>query len=232
MKRIVLRYGCPDKILSDNGKEFKYEMVSILCNRLKIEKKFSSPYRPQTNGLVERTNRTLIAIISKYVHEFQMEWDTCLEDIQFQYNIRPQESLGFSPFELLYGRKPNMPVMMNTSDLHEYANERKSRISNRQMDVLKKKREIQRRNAKSIKTRICIGDVVYYKNLSRKTKFDEKWIRPYVVVKVLKCGSYEIKEIKTGKCVVSHWSNIKPVYSDDEFKMDVNCVEDEKSCFD
>jgi transposase InsO family protein len=70
-------------ISSDNGKEFNNEMVKILCDKLKINKKFSSPYRPQTNGLVERTNQTLIAIISKYVTQYGCEWDVSLETIRF-----------------------------------------------------------------------------------------------------------------------------------------------------
>lgn len=57
---IILIHGCPSVILSDNGKEFNNELLKYLCQLLSINKKFSSPYRPQTNGLVERTNRTLI----------------------------------------------------------------------------------------------------------------------------------------------------------------------------
>ncbi|MGL5708461.1 MAG: reverse transcriptase domain-containing protein [Aeromonas sp.] len=90
--KIILNHGCPNNILTDNGKEFNNSMVKLLCEKLKVNKKYSSPYRPQTNGLVERTNRTLIAIISKYMNEENVEWDECLEVIRFHYNIRPQEN--------------------------------------------------------------------------------------------------------------------------------------------
>lgn len=78
-EKIICNHGCPESILSDNGRELYNAMIQTLCERLKIDKKFSSPYRPQTNGLVERTNRTLIAIIAKYVSKYEMEWDECLE---------------------------------------------------------------------------------------------------------------------------------------------------------
>lgn len=149
-QRIILRHGCPDKILSDNGREFKNEVVKKLCDKLKIEKKFSSPYRPQTNGLVERTNRTLIAIISKFIFERKLDWDKCMMDIQFQYNIRPQETLGFSPFELLYGRKPKLPGFLKNMDRHEHSDERVKRINYQQQEVMKRRRKIQQRNAKNL----------------------------------------------------------------------------------
>lgn len=76
-------------------------------------KKFSSPYRLQTNGLVERTNQSLIAILAKNAHQNQEKWDPYLDIICFNYNIKFQESLGCSPFELLFGRLPFLPYVDN-----------------------------------------------------------------------------------------------------------------------
>jgi IS30 family transposase len=59
-EKIILEHGFPNMILSDNGREFKNTLITDLCNIMHINKKFSSPYRPQTNGLVERTNQTLM----------------------------------------------------------------------------------------------------------------------------------------------------------------------------
>jgi hypothetical protein len=109
--KINLNHGCPNTILSDNGTEFKNETIKSLCEKFKINKKFSSQYRHQTNRLVERTNRTLVEIIAKYMMDFKVNWDECLQTIRFHYNIRPQENIGFSPFELIFGRKPNTPII-------------------------------------------------------------------------------------------------------------------------
>ena len=179
--KIILNHGCPNTILSDNGREFNNTMVRLLCEKLRVNKKYSSPYRPQTNGLVERTNRTLIAIISKYVEENGVEWDECLNTIRFHYNIRPQESLGFSPFELIFGRKPNTPIMEMKSKDNESCSERVKRINNRQLDVMNKRREIQKKKVKELKYKLVTGDFVLYKNRNRNSKFDAKWIGPYVI---------------------------------------------------
>lgn len=66
--KIILEHGCPSGILSDNGKEFKNAIIDNLCTLMSINKKFSSPYKPSTNGLIERTNKTLIAILSKIAY--------------------------------------------------------------------------------------------------------------------------------------------------------------------
>ena len=230
-EKIILIHGCPNTLLSDNGREFNNLIVKNLCDKMRITKKFSSPYRPQTNGLIERTNRTLISIISKYIHENKTTWDKCLQDIRFQYNIRPQENLGFSPFELVFGRSPSIPVMLHSSNRSEYPMERNQRINKRQEDVMRKKRVAQRKARRIIDTKVKIGDVVLYKNLHKANKFDEKWIGPYIVVNVSKSGSFKLKNMKNNDIVVSHWSNIKPMYSDKEYKKDVLSVDYMKRVF-
>ncbi len=64
-------------------------------------------YHPQTDGLVERFNRTLKTMIRKFVHEDAKNWDIWLEPLLFAVREVPQASTGFSPFELLYGRQPH-----------------------------------------------------------------------------------------------------------------------------
>ena len=130
-------------------------------------------------------------MIAKYVHEYATDWDLCLDDIQLQYNIRPQETLGFSPFEMIFGQKPRLPATMVSNELHEYLDERKARINQRQNKVVKRRRTIQRAKMRSIKTKILVGDVVFYKNLFRKNKLDDKWSGPYIVVKAFDCEIFK-----------------------------------------
>ena len=70
----------------------------------------SSPYHPQCNGLVERFNGTLKAMLKKLCVERPKDWDRYLESVLFAYREVKQESLGFSPFELLYGRTVRGPM--------------------------------------------------------------------------------------------------------------------------
>lgn len=92
-KLIIFEHGCPNSILTDNGREFKNAIVENLCNKMNIHKKYKSPYRPQTNGLVERTNQTLLAILAKNVIDEKQNLDVYIQIIRFNYNIRHQKIL-------------------------------------------------------------------------------------------------------------------------------------------
>lgn len=144
---------------------FKNELVTILCKKMSISKKYSSSYAQHRNGLVERTNKTLLAIIAKTVYENKARWDEHIDLIRFNYNIRWQENLKCSPFELLYGRSPELSGFTNKSEKEETTMQRIKRINDLQKEVMLSKREKQAKKIKVIKNeeRIKIGDVVLYK---------------------------------------------------------------------
>ncbi|XP_075769237.1 uncharacterized protein LOC112544884 [Pelodiscus sinensis] len=73
---------------------------------LQIRKLRTSVYHPQTDGLVERFNRTLKGMLRKFAQDEPREWDKLLPALMFAVREVPQASLGYSPFELLYGRRP------------------------------------------------------------------------------------------------------------------------------
>ena len=76
-----------------------YELLGVCSIR-------TSVCHPQTDGLVERFNRTLKNMILKFVHEDSHNWDKWLDPLLFAVREVPQASTGFFPFELLFGRKP------------------------------------------------------------------------------------------------------------------------------
>ena len=87
---------------------------------------------PQTNGLVERFNRTLKQMLSKQVNKNGRNWDKMLGGVLFAYRSTPHQYTGMSPFNLLYGRDPKLPSALNfqapvykfpTIERSEYAQE-------------------------------------------------------------------------------------------------------------
>ena len=76
---------------------------------LHIRPIITSPYHPQTDGLVERFNQTLKAMLSKVHIQEGKDWDQLLPYVLFAYREIPQSTTGFSPFELLYGREVRGP---------------------------------------------------------------------------------------------------------------------------
>ena len=94
---IVCRHGVPQVILSDNGKNFASEIVKILCEKFLIKHTFSFPYHPQTNGMVERLNRTLCNSLAK-VKEQDEDWDIHISAVLFAYRTKRHSTTGYTPF--------------------------------------------------------------------------------------------------------------------------------------
>ena len=108
------RVVIPWEILTDFGANLTGKLMSDLCRLMNIKQLKTSPYNPQTDGMLERFHATLKAMIRKMVHKFNGHWDQALPYVLFTYREVPCESTGFSPFELLYGRIVRGPLPLLT----------------------------------------------------------------------------------------------------------------------
>lgn len=111
--RIVLVYGMPAKLITDNGSSYVSEAMNIICDRLGIARSVTSVEHPQTDGLVERMNQTLKTALAPYAYEYPRRWDQFLPFVTFGINTSKQASTGFTPFELMYCRTANLPTTAN-----------------------------------------------------------------------------------------------------------------------
>ena len=100
----------PKRIQSDQGREFVNSVNQHLFQLTGVQHIISTAYHPQTNGLDERFNQTLQRGLLKMVNDNQNEWDKFLDSVLFAYRTSKQASTKFSPFFLLYGREPRLPV--------------------------------------------------------------------------------------------------------------------------
>ena len=108
--KLFSRVGIPREILTDQGTNFTSQLLGELYRLLGVKALRTTPYHPQTDGLVERFNGTLKAMLRKSAREDGKDWDKLLPYVLFAYREVPQESTGFSPFELLYGRDVRGPL--------------------------------------------------------------------------------------------------------------------------
>lgn len=108
--KLICRHGCPEIIQSDQGREFVNQLQSHLFQLTGVDHRISSAYHPQTNGLDERMNQTITRALSKYINDDQDDWDQLLDPILFAYRTSIQSSSKFSPFFLMYGRRPRLPI--------------------------------------------------------------------------------------------------------------------------
>ncbi|XP_052253199.1 uncharacterized protein LOC127859731 [Dreissena polymorpha] len=107
---IFSRVGLPNEMLTDLGKQFVSDLMKEICRLLDIKKLTTTPYHPQCNGLVERFNGFLKSTLKKMCEDQPREWDRYIPALLFAYRDSEQESLGFSPFELIYGRTVRGPL--------------------------------------------------------------------------------------------------------------------------
>ena len=102
----VKDFGLPDSIVSDRGSVFTAKFWSSLCYHLKIKRKLSTAFHPQTDGQTERQNQTLEQYLRMYVNYQQDNWVELLPMAEFAYNNSHHSSLGASPFYALMGLDP------------------------------------------------------------------------------------------------------------------------------
>ena len=239
MTRFFVYHGVPETIHSDQGREFESELFSQLLKMCGIEKTRTSPYRPQSNGAVERVNRTLLNMLSAYVNERNDDWDEHLCFITMAYRSSVHSVTGCTPFSMLYGREMVLPIdLMYPSpqdfrcpqcgpeyvewvrralmSAHLFAREHSNAAILRQKkgyDSRSKEREY-----------LKIGSYVryYYPPEMQKSKFARPWLGPYEVIEKVTDVNYKIKSVaEPSKSRVVHFDTLKPYESDPGLQPDV-----------
>ena len=110
LMKFFARVGVPEEILTDQGTNFTSRLLTEVYRLLQVKPIRTTPYHPQTDGLVERFNSTLKSMLRRAADGEGKDWDKLLPYLLFAYREVPQASTGFSPFELLYGRPVRGPL--------------------------------------------------------------------------------------------------------------------------
>ena len=109
-KNIVCRFGIPRSIVSDNGPQFDSRVYQNLCQELKIKNLYSTPRYPQSNGLVETSNKTLLTTLKKWLDSAKGKWVDELLGVLWAYRTTARKPTGISPFAITYGMETIIPT--------------------------------------------------------------------------------------------------------------------------
>ena len=111
VEEIFNRFGCPERVHSDQGRNFESQLVDELCKYYGIQKSRTTPYHPQGNGICERFNRTLHGMLSTLSRDQRELWPRYLSSLTAVYNSTPHAVTEFSPHYILFGVEPHLPMV-------------------------------------------------------------------------------------------------------------------------
>ncbi len=204
IEEVISRHGPPGEIRSDLGTEYNSKVIKEIAQKWGIKMRYTAPYAPYSNGKAERTNSTMVNKLSKLI-EHNEDWDEIFDIAMFSFRISPAEKSKKSPFELLYGRTP----FINQGDA--YKNKefvrgtmedcRKSMdeiIENRNMKYKEQIERINKNARRAAVDDLLEGDIVLYIQRHGDSKFSNKWIGPFIIVKLMGNGTVFIKSLETG----------------------------------
>jgi len=218
------RYGVPREILSDQGPNFMAELLKEVYAAIGVKPIRTSPYHPQTDGLVERYNQTLKAMLRKVLLTERRSWDKLLPLVMFAYREVPQASTGFSPFELVFGRdvrgtldvlreewlpsqeEPN-DIATYVTQLHERMQSAKDIVQHHLQQAQEKQKTWYDQKAREMK--LVEGEQVLLLLPDSSQKFLRKWKGPYTVKRRIGLVNYEIIMNSQGQTKVFHINLLK-----------------------
>ena len=107
---VFCRLSMPTQLHSDMGAQFESQLIKDISGLLGIKKTHITPYHPQSDGLVERLNRTILSMLATTVKDHGEEWEVHLAKVCFAYNTSIHKSTGFTPFYLMYRRQARILI--------------------------------------------------------------------------------------------------------------------------
>ena len=227
-EEFIPRYGVPREIHSDQDRNFESALFKEIAKILGMEKTRTTPLRPQSDGMVERFNRTLKNMLAKFVNENLSDWDRHLPLLMMAYRSAVHETTGCSPSELMFGREVRLPVDLlfsppdvdkegeGVSDYAQALQERIKRVHRyaREHLNIESERQRQKYDQQLNQRTYDRGDAVWFYNPKRKKKISpclqRPWEGPYVVLKRISDVVYRIQKTPQSKPRVIHHDRLRP----------------------
>ena len=229
LDQLFCRFSLPERLHSDQGRQFEAEIIKQLCKLLQIEKTRTTPYHPQSDGFVERFNRTLLSMLSTRSNPHSTNWDEDLSKVCMAYNTSIQSTTGYTPFFLMFGREARLPLAIvhepppspHGAIPQQYGNYVQSLQDtfNTAFEVVRSNmstrqgRQKEFYNCKVHGDPFKPGDLVWLFNEAlakgESRKLRRPWRGPYRVITQLSDVTYRIQHTGNNKSTVVHFDRLK-----------------------
>ena len=225
----VLKFGVPEKVLSDRGADLiQAEVIKEVYAILGIKKVNTTAYNLQGNGTVERMNRSLVTVLKKLVYDNPTNWAKKLACAVFAVNSSTNSTTGFTPNLLFLGRECRSPqdLVYSTTTTEYYRNQAHlaSELHYQMKDTfdlvwvnMQASQNVQKDyydKKANFHTNYKIGDkVLVWKPISQSIvdyrKFKEAFSGPWEIEKILSPWNYYVRHESTDKREVVHFNKMR-----------------------
>ncbi|XP_060594144.1 uncharacterized protein LOC132748508 [Ruditapes philippinarum] len=227
----IVHYGIPTRLHSDQGANFESDIIQELCHLLNTKKSRTTIYHPMGNSTPERFNRSLLNMLGTLNASQKQDWKKYVPSLVYAYNSTPHESTNVSPFELMFGRKPKLPIDSmfeqvteeeeTTKSVNEYIEDLKTRMAStreivKEFNDKARAKQKEQYDIKAKAARINIGDTVLVKILRYEgkhkiaDKFEEE-VYEVIDQPIPDVPVFKLRSVKSKKEKTLHRNHLHPV---------------------
>ena len=227
----ICHYGFPEKFISDQGRNFESDLIKELCKIAGVKKLHTTPYHPQGNGQCERFNSTLCNMLGTLSEEEKSDWKSYLGCMTHAYNCTKHASTTYSPYYLMFGRHPRLPIDVefglpksnsgnNSSKSRyvqklrrrlNYAFQKATKVANQQANKYKSSYDKSIKGPQLQEKGLVLVKIVAHKG---RHKLQDKWEpEEYVVVEQPIAGTpvYRVQPVTGGNIKTLHRNLLLPL---------------------
>ncbi|CAM1312561.1 Uncharacterised protein r2_g2301 [Pycnogonum litorale] len=213
------RFGIPVELICDQGPQFDSKLFKLFCEELGVKISYITPYHHQSNGMIERLNRSLLNMLRMYIDSDQKDWDEYLGPVLFAYRTSVHSVTKVSPFEAVQMRTPRLPIdlkyptsLENQEQIVRRMSETRKRMRNNLMKAAENRKNLYDEKNRVVEPSFKVDDKVYYKRKLMKRGFAPKlmrnWCGPFRIVNQESDTNFKIAG-KDGNSVVVHSNLLK-----------------------
>ena len=230
----ICHWGVPERLHSDQGRNFESQLFKETMEYLGIKKTRTTALHPQSNGMVERFNKTLVNMLAIYVKDCPNRWDEYVKFACMAYNSSVHSTTGFSPFRMRFGEEMRLPIHVLTGNPNseeqadgvsdpEEAETYLDKLKSRMKKIHEVARKVTKKKVKLYKDQydtglrsrqLKVGQAVWLYRPQRKKgvcpKLQNKWEKGYVVTHQLDDVLYRVQKGRNGRSQVVHIQRLMP----------------------